>query len=41
MQSRGLDEEAAFRDLPKMAMDRGVKPAEIAKRIIEAKSLLF
>jgi response regulator NasT len=40
MQSRGLDEEAAFREMRKMAMDRGVKLADIAERIIEAKSLL-
>lgn len=40
MQTRGLTEEAAYRELRKLAMDRGVKLAEIAERIIEARSLL-
>lgn len=40
MESRGLTEEAAFREMRKLAMDRGVKLAEIAQRIIDAKSLL-
>lgn len=40
MQSRGLDEDAAYRELRKLAMDRGVKLIEIARRIIDAKSLL-
>jgi two-component system, response regulator / RNA-binding antiterminator len=40
MQARGLDEEAAYREMRKMAMDRGAGLAEIAHKIIEAKSLL-
>lgn len=40
MQSRGLDEEAAYRELRKLAMDRGIKLVEIAQRIIDARSLL-
>jgi response regulator NasT len=40
MSARGLDEEAAYAELRKMAMDRGMKLAEIAAKVIEAKSLL-
>jgi len=40
MQSRGLDEETAYRELRRMAMDRGATLGEIAQRIIEAKALL-
>jgi response regulator NasT len=40
MESRALTEEAAFRELRKLAMDRGVKLVEIAQRIIDAKALL-
>jgi response regulator NasT len=40
MEARGLTEEAAYRELRKLAMDRGVKLVDIAERIIEAKSLL-
>jgi two-component system, response regulator / RNA-binding antiterminator len=40
MQARDLDEDAAYRELRKLAMDRGVRLAEIAQRIIDAKSLL-
>jgi len=40
MQSRGLDEEGAYRELRKLAMDRGVKLVEIAQKVIDAKSLL-
>jgi response regulator NasT len=40
MQARGLSEEDAYREMRKMAMDRGVKLAEIAERIIEARQLL-
>ncbi len=40
MRARGLDEHAAFRELRKLAMDRGIKLAEIAERVIEAGALL-
>jgi response regulator NasT len=40
MAARQLDEEAAFREMRKMAMDRGVKLIDIARRIIDARSLL-
>ncbi|MFZ5540834.1 MAG: ANTAR domain-containing response regulator [Pseudomonadota bacterium] len=40
MASRGLDENAAYAQLRRLAMDRKVKLVEIADRIIEAKSLL-
>jgi response regulator NasT len=40
MQARDLSEEQAYREMRKMAMDRGVKLAQIADRIIDAKSLL-
>jgi response regulator NasT len=40
MQARGLAEEEAYRELRKLAMDRGLKLAQIAERIIDAKSML-
>ena len=40
MQTRGIDEEAAYRELRKLAMDRGIKLIEVADRIIDAKALL-
>jgi response regulator NasT len=40
MASRGLDEETAYRELRRMAMDRGSTLADIAQRIIDAKALL-
>lgn len=40
MRARGLSEEAAYTEMRRMAMNRGVKLAEIADRIIEAKDLL-
>src|SRR5688500_5960460 len=40
MKSRQLDEEAAYAALRKAAMDRNVKLAEIAQRIVDAADLL-
>jgi response regulator NasT len=40
MKSRDLDEEAAYAALRKAAMDRNVKLAEIARRIVDAADLL-
>ena len=40
MQEAGLDEEAAYQRLRKLAMDRKLTMAELAARIIEAQSLL-
>jgi two-component system, response regulator / RNA-binding antiterminator len=40
MQQAGLSEEAAHRQLRKLAMDRGQKLADVAERIIEARDLL-
>lgn len=40
MSSRKLSEEAAYREMRKLAMDRGLRLAQIAERIIEARSLL-
>lgn len=40
MKSRGLDEEAAYVMLRKAAMDRKLKLAEVAQRIIDAADLL-
>jgi two-component system, response regulator / RNA-binding antiterminator len=40
MKSRKLDEEAAYAALRKAAMDRNVKLAEIAQRIVDAADLL-
>lgn len=40
MSRRGMDEEAAFAALRKMAMDRNLKLAEVAQRVIDAADLL-
>ncbi len=40
MKSRGLDEEAAYAALRKAAMDRNVKLAEIAQRVVDAVDFL-
>lgn len=40
MEQAGLTEEAAHRQLRKLAMDRGQKLAEVAERIIDARDLL-
>jgi response regulator NasT len=40
MKSRGLDEEAAFAFLRKSAMDRKLKLAELAQRIVDAAELI-
>ena len=40
MKNRNLDEEAAFATLRRMAMDRKLKLAEVAQRIIDAADLL-
>jgi response regulator NasT len=40
MSEMGLDEDAAYKRLRKLAMDRGVQLAEVAERIIDAASLL-
>ena len=40
MAARGIDEEAAYKEMRKMAMDRGVRLIDIAQRLIDAKSLL-
>jgi response regulator NasT len=40
MKSRGLDEEAAYSSLRKMAMDRKLRLAEVAQRIVDAADLL-
>lgn len=40
MQEAGLDEDAAYQRLRKLAMDRKLPMAELAARIIEAQSLL-
>jgi len=40
MKSRGLDEDAAYATLRKMAMDRKLKLAEVAQRVIDAADLL-
>lgn len=40
MRARGLSEEAAYAEMRRMAMNKGVKLVEIADRIIEAKDLL-
>ena len=40
MEQGGLTEEAAYRQLRKLAMDRGHKLADMAQRIIEARDLL-
>jgi response regulator NasT len=40
MKSRGLDEDTAYGALRKMAMDRKLKLAEVAQKVIEAADLL-
>lgn len=40
MKQRGLDEEAAYQALRKLAMERGMKLSEIARQVIEAAALL-
>jgi two-component system, response regulator / RNA-binding antiterminator len=40
MKSRGLDEESAYTALRKAAMERGLKLAEVAQRIVDAADLL-
>jgi response regulator NasT len=40
MKQRGLDEEAAYQALRKMAMERGTKLGEIARQVIQAAELL-
>ena len=40
MKSRGLDEEAAYAMLRKMAMDRKLKLAEVAQKVIDAVDIL-
>ncbi len=40
MRSRGIDEEAAYAQLRRLAMDRGEKLAQVAQRVIDAETLL-
>lgn len=40
MSEQGLDEEAAYQRLRRLAMDRSVPLVEVAERVIEAQSLL-
>jgi response regulator NasT len=40
MKRRGLDEDAAYSALRKMAMDRKLKLAEVAQRVVDAADLL-
>ena len=40
MKSRGLDEETAYAALRKMAMDRKLKLAEVAQKVVDAADLL-
>jgi response regulator NasT len=40
MKQRGMDEDAAYASLRKMAMDRNLKLAEVAQRVIDAADLL-
>jgi two-component system, response regulator / RNA-binding antiterminator len=40
MKSRSLDEDAAYAALRKMAMDRNLKLAEVAQKVIDAADLL-
>lgn len=40
MSEQGLDEDAAFKRMRRLAMDRGVPLAEVAERIIDAHALL-
>jgi ANTAR domain len=38
MRARGLDEETAYTTLRKLAMDRNLKLAEVAQRVLDANS---
>lgn len=40
MQRQGLDEQAAYEKLRKAAMDKGIKIAEVAQRMLDAAALL-
>ncbi len=40
MSRRGIDEDAAYTVLRKMAMDRGLKLSDVAQRVIDAANLL-
>ncbi|MCX2862945.1 ANTAR domain-containing protein [Paucibacter sp. PLA-PC-4] len=40
MSEAGLDEDAAYKRLRRLAMDRGVPLAEVAERVIDAQNLL-
>ena len=40
MKTRGLDEEASYAALRKLAMDRGKRLAEVAQQVIDAAALL-
>lgn len=40
MSETGLDEDAAYKRLRRLAMDRGVPLAEVAERVIDAQNLL-
>ena len=40
MSEQGLDEDAAYKRLRRLAMDRGVPLAEVAERVIDAQNLL-
>lgn len=40
MKSRGLDEEAAYAALRKLAMDRGKRLAEVAQQVVDLSDLL-
>lgn len=40
MASRGLDEDAAYNEMRRMAMDRGVQLIKVAQQIIDAKALI-
>ena len=40
MQRQGLDEQAAYEKLRKAAMDKGIKIAEVAQRMLDAADLL-
>lgn len=40
MKTRGMDEEAAYAALRKMAMDRKLKLAEVAQKLVDAADLL-
>ena len=41
MKRHGLDEPAAFARLRKTAMDRGMKLADVAQRIVDVADLLI